>query len=105
MTLLTCPSCLTGGHVVLYGQQGETPARCSRCITTAAMGLQRGARVLPAAHLPAPSHIVKRCSACGHQTFARRAYLSICKGDRAPHPHPARVMQSVVGSKQDLSVL
>lgn len=98
MTLLTCPSCHTGGHLQLYGDGEATAARCARCIADAAAAV-RQVRLSPArvTQLESLSSMqVKRCSRCGYQTFARRAYHSLCRGEHGPTRHPIQIMQPVI---------
>lgn len=49
-----------------------------------------------------PNWIVKRCSACGWKTFARRQYQTICRGEHGPpsQKHSPRIMVSVVQTRR-----
>jgi hypothetical protein len=49
-------------------------------------------------------HIVKECTRCGRRTFARAQYITICRGESSPNPHPARAMTGVIDRTARLQV-
>jgi len=51
-----------------------------------------------------PEYVVKACAYCGHKTYARRQYITICRGEHSPHPHPARAMQPVIMARRSAAV-